>query len=63
MAARLLFAGRDLQDVAEDEPVTEKYDKRMNQAPNPTRRRAHVALLEVALNQLKNKGSTLDEVA
>ena len=35
----------------------------MDYAPNPTRSGAHIALLEVPLNHLKNKGPAADEVA
>jgi hypothetical protein len=35
----------------------------MHQAPDPARRGPHIALLEIALNHLENKGPALDEVA
>ena len=35
----------------------------MDYSPDPARRGAHVALLKIALNHLKNKGSAADEIA
>lgn len=35
----------------------------MDETPDPARRGAYITLLEIALNQLKYKGSTADEIA
>ena len=35
----------------------------MNEAPDPACRRPYIALLEIPLNHLKNKGPAINEVA
>jgi len=52
--------GRKLKNIPENEPVTGKENERMDQSPDPARGRAYITLLEIALNELKNKGSAFD---
>src|SRR5580704_7081657 len=56
MSSGLCSSGGHIEDVTENEPVTEKNYQGMDETPDPAHCGANVALLKIALNHLKNKG-------
>ena len=63
MSLCLTLADGHLQNETEYEVVAGKQNQGVNQAPDPACCGAHVALLKIALNHLKNKGSAADKIA